>query len=120
MSRLSPHSLLNSLRETSPISYVNFSAANYRTHNYGPIGPPSQSNDALSGGLGGNHSRTNAVASFGVHCSAGYSGREAQRDDAAPRGGVRLANNPFEALEDYASASNAESDKGKGVGEALD
>lgn len=100
--------------------YIDFFIATYRTTNFGPIGPPSQSSGAPFGGFGGNRHRTNTIAGFCVRSPSGNSIREAQRDDAAPRGGVRLANNPFDALEDYASASNTESDKAKGVDEALD
>lgn len=99
---------------------IDLSTANYRVNNFGPIGPPSQSSGTLFDGLGGNRHRTNTIANFCARSPGGDSIREAQRDDAAPRGGVRLANNPFEALEDYASASNTDSDKGKGVDEALD
>ncbi|KAJ4422523.1 hypothetical protein N0V82_002857 [Gnomoniopsis sp. IMI 355080] len=95
--------------------------ANYRTtNNFGPIGPPSQSTGSLSGGHGDNRRRTNTGARFDLVSAGGTPVREAQRDDAAPRGGVRIANNPFSALDNYASASNTESDKGKGSDEALE
>ncbi|KAJ4396262.1 hypothetical protein N0V93_000481 [Gnomoniopsis smithogilvyi] len=96
--------------------------ATYRTtNNFGPIGPPSQSTGNLSKGVGGYRRRTNTAASFDLFSAGGAPLREAQRDGIASRGGVRIANNPFDALEDYASAaSNTGSDKGKGSGEAID
>lgn len=105
----------------SSASYTDYRTANYRTtNNFGPIAPPSQSTGTLSGGPGGNRRRVNTATSFDLIPDRGTSGREAQRDDAAPRGGVRIANNPFDALADYGSVSTTDSDKGKGSDKALD
>lgn len=95
--------------------FIDYYPANYRTNNnFGPIGPPSQSTGALSSGFGGGHRRrTNATASIDVFSPGETYVHADQRDDAAPRGGVRISRNPFDALEDYDSASNTSSDKGK-------
>lgn len=104
-----------------PASCTNYNTANYRTTNhFGPIGPPSQSTGALQSGFGGNRRRTNTAASFDMVSARGSTVREAQRDDAAPRGGVHIAANAYEVLEDYTSASNAGTDKVRGLDEALD